>query len=326
MPVRIINAKEVCKLLSMKECIDAMDAAMRAASDGLVSVPPRQVMPLYDQSAYFALMPGSASNPKVYGAKIVSLHPANPANGLPSIQGFVSLFEHDSGSPIAIIEGGEVTAIRTAAASGLATKILARSKARTHGVLGTGKQAVTHIQAIAEVRPIEKIIVWGRNHEKARALAAAERKKFDIEIIAVTTPQEAARCDIVSVVTGSSTPVIKAKWVSAGAHINLVGAHSPSSREADSSLIANSSVYTDLLDSLFNEAGDVLIPIDEGRIDRSHIRGEIGQLLLGEISGRLNDDEITVYKSLGITAQDLFAAHHVYKKAIDSDTGIDITM
>ncbi len=326
MAIRIVSASQVRDLLPMKECIDAMDMAMRAASGGSVTTPPRLIMPLFDQSAYFGLMPGSARSPNVYGAKVVSLHPANPAIGLPAIQGFITLFDHDRGHPIAIIEGGEITAIRTAAASGLASNHLAREDARTHGVFGTGVQAVTHIQAINEIRPIEKIIIWGRDFDKAMALAEREGKNTGVEIIAAKTPEEAAACDIVSVVTGSAEPVIKGDWIAAGAHINLVGAHSPTTREADSDLIAKSSIFTDLLESLFNESGDILLPINEGRIDRSHIKGEIGHLLMGKIDGRKNDDEITVYKSLGITAQDLFAAYHVYEKAIQSEIGIDVSL
>lgn len=322
--LRIINAAEVRELLPMSECVDLMADAMKAASAGDVLVPPRIFMPLIDDSGGFGLMPGSASDPKTYGAKIISLHEDNPAAGRPMIQGFVTLFDHDTGAPVAIIEGGEITGIRTAAASGMATRLLARKNAATHGIFGTGVQAVTHIDAIAVARPGVETVIWGRDSDKAGALAEEQGIRTG-QIIRVTDdPAEAAACDIVSTVTGSSEPILHGRWIKPGTHINLVGAHSPDTREADSDLIANASIYTDLLESLFNESGDVLIPVDEERIDRNAVKGEIGQLVAGNIAGRTSDDEITVYVSLGVTAQDLFAAHAVFKKAIELDAGTTV--
>lgn len=299
----------------MAECVDLMAAAMEAASSGSVRIPPRLFTPLVDHSASFGLMPGSAREPAVYGAKAISLHPDNPRSGRPAIQGFVALFDHDTGAPIAIVEGSEITALRTAAASGLATRLLARADASSHGVFGTGVQARTHLEAIAVARPIEKVRIWGRDPLKAKALADEERERTGVDARAVEDPREAAACDVVSTVTATATPVLRGAWVEPGCHVNLVGCHTPKTREADSDLIAKARVYADLLESLFNEGGDVLIPIEEGRIDRSWVRGEIGQVSCGEIEGRTSEEEITVYKSLGITAQDLFAAHAVLEKA-----------
>ena len=326
MTLRLISADEVRKLLPMSECVDAMAEAMRSASAGTVKVPPRLFMPLFDDSAALGLMPGSASHPEIYGAKIISLHPKNPARNRPLIQGFVTLFDHDSGAPLAIVEGAELTAIRTAAASGLATRCLARSDARSHGIFGTGVQADTHIDAIASVRPIEKVLIWGRNADKARALADARARQTGLAISATEDPEEAAACDVVSTVTGAAEPILLGRWVSPGCHVNLVGAHSAATREADSDLIATAKVYTDLLESLFNEGGDVLVPIEEGRIQRSHVMGEIGQIVGGEIQGRSSNHDITLYKSLGITAQDLFAAHLVYTKAVAAGAGTEVSL
>ena len=166
----------------MDECVDVMAAAMQAASAGKVGVPPRLIMPLIDGSAHFALMPGSSSEPRVYGAKVISLHTTNPAHGRPAVQGFVTLFDHVTGKPVAIIEGGELTAIRTAAASGLATRHLARTGAHTHGIFGTGVQAITHIDAIAVARPITEVLIWGRDAGKARALADAQTGRSGLVI------------------------------------------------------------------------------------------------------------------------------------------------
>lgn len=322
--LKIISADEVAALLPMDECIDVMQAAMQAASSGEIHVPLRIFMPLIDESAFFALMPGSAKDPSVYGAKIISLHEDNAARDLPTIQGFVTLFDHVTGSPLSIIEGGSITAIRTAAASGLATRILAPDDACSHGILGTGVQAVTHIDAIASVRQTKSVVIWGRNYEKAGRLAAAQAARTGLDVRATRDPAEAAACDIVSTVTASVDPILRGEWVRRGAHVNLVGAHSATTREADTALITKASIFTDLLESLLHEGGDVVIPIDEGAIDAGFVKGEIGKVISGEIPGRKSDREITVYKSLGITAQDLFAAHRVYTKALSTGAGSDV--
>jgi ornithine cyclodeaminase len=322
--IRVINATEVRQLLSMSDCIEVMAVAMTAASDGTVSVPHRIVMPLVGERGSMFVMPGSA--PRVDGAKLISQHPANPARKLPAIQGFVALFDHESGSPTAIIDGAEVTAIRTAAASGLATRHLARADASTHGVLGTGVQAAAHIEAVAAVAKIDEVLIWGRNKKKAERLASEQADATGLGIRSCSDPAEAASCDIVSAVTGSPEPVIECAWVRPGAHINLVGAHTPGTREADSDLVTKASVFVDLVESALNESGDILIPMNEGRFDRDHVRGEVGQVISGDADGRRSTDEITIYVSLGITAQDLYAAHAIYHAALENRVGTEVSL
>lgn len=319
--MKVISGIEVRRLLPIAECVEVMRAAMRAVSAGTVEMPQRLIMALPDGRGYLALMPASAAMPKVYGAKIVSLNPANSAEGRPAVQGIVVLFDQSTGVPIAVVDGAEVTALRTAAVSALATQYLARTNAATHGVFGTGVQAAAHIEAVNVVRAVSKVIIWGRDFRKASELARAMAERTGIEIQATDRPQDAAACDIMSVVTGAAEPVLLGRWVQDGAHVNLVGAHMPSAREADSDLIAAASVYTDALDSLFSEAGDIIIPIEEGRIERSHIKGEIGSVAGGQLAGRTSDGEITVYKSLGIAAQDLFLAHAIYTKSVAQEPG-----
>jgi ornithine cyclodeaminase/alanine dehydrogenase-like protein (mu-crystallin family) len=269
-------------------------------------------MPLVDRSAYLAVMPGSVAEPPVYGAKIVSLHPQNPAAGRPAIQGFVALFDHHTGIPFALVDGAEVTRLRTAAVSALATRLLARPSARTLGIFGCGVLASAHLEGICLVRDIQEVVIWGRSYEKARAFAERhERAGFRLR--AVSSPEEAAACDVICVVTGSPGPVIQGKWVRPGAHVNLVGAHAPTAREADTALIARSRLYVDSLESAFSEAGDILIPLREGAVERAHVIGEIGAVLLGQVAGRRSPEEVTVYKSLGLVTQDLIAAHAVVR-------------
>jgi ornithine cyclodeaminase len=242
------------------------------------------------------------------------------------VQGYVSLFEHDTGTPVALIEGSSVTAIRTAAASGLATRELARQDARTHGIFGTGVQAVTHIDAVSCVRDIGTVIVWGRDPGKTRHFAARQSERTGLEVTATDDPAEAARCDVVSTVTAATEPVLRGEWLQPGAHVNLVGAHTPGAREADTDAIRRSRVYVDLMESAMHEAGDLLMPIAAGAIDKSHILGEIGRVLDGTVTGRTGARDITLYKSLGIVAQDLFAGAHIYARALADGAGVEVDL
>ncbi len=301
-------------MLTPTACIDAMDRAMRAVSRSEVDIPPRQFIPIAgSDSASLGVMPGSSGGLEVYGAKILSLHRDNAEKGYPAIQGFVCLFDRDSGRPLAIVDGAMLTALRTAAASALATRSLARSDASSHGVFGTGVQAQSHIDAVAAVRDIERIVIWGRRKDAVESLAVSLRANYDIDIVAAADARDAAACDIVSTVTASPEPILHGRWVRPGAHINLVGAHESHTREADSQLISAARVYVDLLESALRESGDLLIPIAEGAFAATDVIGELGALLDGGIQGRESDDAITVYKSLGIVAQDLYAADYVVR-------------
>jgi ornithine cyclodeaminase len=314
MSLSIIDASAVRDLLPVADCIAAMELAAKAVTEGTIVVPQRIIMPLADRSGFLVVMPGSAAEPPMYGTKLVSLHPANPAAGRPAVQGLVVLFDHHTGAPLALIDGAEITALRTSAASALATRLLALPEARTLGILGCGVQASAHLRAIPAVRPIEEIKVWGRSFDKARAFAAQHAPMTNAKVSAVPEPSEAAACDVVCVVSGAHEPVIFGRWVRPGAHVNLVGAHTATTREADTALIAASRVYVDSLEAAFNEAGDLLIPLAEGAIERQHVVGEIGALLLGHIPGRTDAGQITVYKSLGHFSQDLYAAHAVHER------------
>ena len=315
MPLTIINAAGVRKLLPMSECIDAMEPAMIAATTGTISMPPRLVAPLIDESGFLVLMPGSSTELAAFGAKVINLIPDNPARGLPAIQGFIALFDHASGAPVALIDGAEVTGIRTAAASGLATLLLARPDAHTCGIFGNGVQAVTHIDAMRAVRPVDEIIVWGRNPDKVRAFAREQEERTGIRVRATADPAEAGACDLVCTTTTSPEPILAGDWVNPGAHVNLVGAHSITTRECDTDLVVKSAVYVDLMESVRNEGGDIMIPIEERAIDETHIIGELGELLQGKIPGRQDENQVTLYQSHGINAQDMFAAKHIYAKA-----------
>jgi ornithine cyclodeaminase len=311
----IVNAEQTRRLLPMAECIEVMDRAMRAASAGKVDAPERIIAPLADGISYFIVMPGSTTESNVYGAKLVSLHPGNPSRGRPAVQGFVTLFDGITGSPSALIDGAEITRIRTAAASALATRELARADASTHGILGAGVQAAGHLEAIACVRGIERVLVWARDYGKAQQFAAGQSGHLGFRVTAVENAEEAAACDIVSVVTNSPEPVLRGAWLRPGTHLNLVGSHEPQHREADSDAVTRAAVYVDSRRGALREAGDLLIPMAEGHFSAPDIVGELGEVLDGTAPGRQDDQQITLYKSLGMVAQDLFAAEYVLRQA-----------
>jgi ornithine cyclodeaminase len=321
-----LNRHDVTRLLPMQDCINVMAAAMQAASSGNVSVPPRSVTSLIDDSGHMFLMPASALEPPVYGAKVIGHHLGNPAKGLPSVQGYIALFDHETGEPIAIVEGSTITALRTAAASALATRELARQGARSHGIMGTGVQAAAHIEAIACVRDIGRVQVWGRDNAKVESFARAQSKRTGIDVTASVDPAEVAACDVVTTTTGAAEPVLLGDWLSPGAHVNLVGAHTPTTREADTAVMTRARIYVDLRQSAMSEAGDILIPIEEQAMTADAIVGEVGQLVAGEIPGRTADADITLYKSLGVAAQDLFAAASAYRRAVEEGAGTEVAL
>jgi ornithine cyclodeaminase/alanine dehydrogenase-like protein (mu-crystallin family) len=311
----IINADETRRLLPMAEAIDVMDHAMRATSNGGIAAPDRIIAPLGDGSGYFILMPGSMAGAAVYGAKLVSLHPGNPAQGRPAVQGFVTLFDAHTGSPCALVDGAEITRVRTAAASALAARALARADACSHGILGAGVQAASHLEAMGCVRSIERVVVWARNYDKAKEFVAGRSQRHGIEVTAAERAEEAAACDIVSVVTNARMPILQGAWLRPGAHVSLVGSHEPEHREADTEAVTRAAVYVDSRRGALGEAGDLLIPIGEGRFSASDIVGEIGEVLAGSAPGRRDGSQVTLYKSLGVVAQDLFAAEYVLRQA-----------
>jgi ornithine cyclodeaminase/alanine dehydrogenase-like protein (mu-crystallin family) len=323
----IVDGPLVRELLTVPRCINAVRDAMVAVSDRTVSMPPRVMAPLVDKSGILALMPASATDPKVYGAKVANIHFRNPEKNLPVTHGFVVLFDHDTGRPIALIDGAEVTAIRTAAASGLATDVLARQDARSHGVFGTGPQAYSHARTIPVVRPtVERTLIAARDPLRAKAMVEALRAETGHAFDVAENFEAAARCDIVSMATSAKEPVLQGRWLRLGCHLNLVGPHRADEREADTETVRRARVYVDFMESALREAGELLIPIAEGAIGPDHLLGEIGEVILGRVEGRHSDDDITMYKSLGLAAQDLYAAWAVYRDATMSGRGVSVAL
>ncbi len=312
----VLSGSDVRHALPMPDCIEAVDSAMRALSAGGANVPLRTIMLLPGGQNFFGVMPGYLDSPAALGAKVLTVFPANTRHGLPSHVGVVILFDTDNGFPVAVMDAAQVTAIRTAAASAVATRALARAGAHRLAILGTGEQAITHLEALASVRRLSTVQVWGRSEHKALAFARQQGARLSIDIRVCRTAQEAVHgMDLICTVTGSHEPVLKGSWLSPGSHVNLVGSSRQSSREADEDVVARSRYFVDSRTSARAEAGELKFAIDAGRVTDKHVIGEIGEVLSGHVAGRIGDEDITVYKSLGNAVQDLAAARVVYDRA-----------
>ena len=316
MNVPVLDSDTVFRTLPMRACIDLMAATQAAVSRGDIELPLRSMLTVADGAGYFGVMPGEIGANEVFGAKLVTLFPDNPSRGIPTVQGYILLFNRADGTPLALVEAASVTALRTAAASAAATRVLAREDASTLAVLGCGVLAATHLEAMLAIRPVRDVRIWGRDLEKATAFAEGHANEGGARVQAVADPAEAvADAHLVCTVTGSHTPILRGDWLSPGAHVNLVGAHNPATREADGVVLERGRVYTEITEFALAEAGDLLLAVDEGHFTLDDIVGEIGQAIDGNVPGRTDDSEITVFKSLGNPAQDLAAARAVHARA-----------
>jgi ornithine cyclodeaminase/alanine dehydrogenase-like protein (mu-crystallin family) len=327
MNVLVLGQSDIAQLLPMRDCIDVMESALRALSNGDAILPLRQVLRLPDSKNAFAVMPAYLGAPKAVGAKVITVFPDNHGTALDSHQGTVLLFETEHGSLVAIMDASSITAIRTAAVSGLATRLLARETAADVAVLGTGVQARTHLDAMCTVRPVKRVRVWSRNRGAVREFAERESRRHDVEVEPARGAREAVdAAAIVCTVTASREPVLAGEWLADGAHVNAVGASLPFARELDTAAVARGRLYVDRRESALNEAGDFLIPKREGAIGDDHIVGEIGELLLGRVPGRRSADEVTIFKSLGLAVEDVAAAAYLYQRATVEGSGTRVEL
>ncbi len=309
--MRFISAEQVYKTLSMAACIDLMADTQADLSAGKIRIPLRQAIDAGNNGTLL-MMPGSHPELTVSGVKVLTVYPDNPQASLPAIQGSIMLFDAENGTPMAMIDAASVTAIRTAAASGMATRVLANPDASALTILGCGVQAASHIKAICSVRDIETIRVWSRNPVSVdnfvtRHSGAAERVIAERDISRALNA-----ADIICAVTGAASPLIHSTALRNGSHVNLVGAHSPESREADGMTLQRARVFTEVTEFALAESGDIRMAITEGYLDVSDIAREIGAVILQQIAGREDSEQITLYKSLGNIAQDLVAARYVF--------------
>lgn len=325
MKIRILSEKDVYQLLPMAECMGVMEDALKTLASGDGVNPLRSLLRFPDDNGILGMMPAFLGSPKCTGIKVVTVMPGNHSTEYDSHQGMVMLFEVEHGCPLAMIDASSITAVRTAAVSGVATQLLAREDATTLAILGSGVQARTHLQAMLEARQLTEVVVWSRSASNARAFVERESEIHGLAMKVASTAQEAVQgAQIICTTTSAHEPVLRGEWISPGSHINAVGACIPAFRELDSAVVVRSRLYVDRRESTLKEAGDFLIPKQEGAIEDSHIVGELGEILLGEVAGRGSEDEITLFKSLGIAVEDLAAATYIYEKAVKSGIGVQV--
>ena len=313
--MRFIDREEVAKRLTYEMCIPIVRSAMIAFSRGETKQLLRSIIPLSD-GRLFGVMPGAMGAHETFGAKLISVFPENFARGIQSHQGLVILFDPETGAPVCVVHAGEITAIRTAAASAVATDALAREDACRLALLGYGEQAATHARATGKVRHLKSIVVWGRSPDRARSFAERMQAELALPVATAGSVEEAvAKADIICTVTSAVEPILKGEWVRPGTHLNLVGSSHAGPAEVDSDLVVRSRFFVDSREGVLNQGAEFLRAKAAGLIGDDHIVAEIGQVLAGEIEGRRSAEEITVYKSLGHVVQDLASAWALYSQS-----------
>jgi len=310
--MKVIEEREVGEVLSMATCIELMGRTLADLAAGRYIQPPRSVIRLPGDDL-FGFMPAYLGEGDYFGAKIISAFHRNAGTEYPSHMGYVMLFESGHGSPVALVDATSITRIRTGAVSAVATRLLAREEAPILALAGAGAQARSHIEAIRLVRTIERVNVYDISAARAQAFAREAEEKYGLPVHVYPSVEEAARdADIICTLTPSAEPILRLEWVKPGAHINAVGAFSPGKREVSSDLVAASKLYADEVGAMKRECGEYIIPVREGIIDERHIQGSIGDIMLGNVPGRLNKTDITLFSALGQAVEDVACAKYAY--------------
>jgi len=321
-PFLLLTEEHVKSVLPMADLIATMESALARFSAGDVQQPVRTVLTVGAQKAWWGLMPAYVNDPPTMGAKLVTVFNGNTDRGLPTHLAMITLFDPDTGALQALMDGSFITEARTAAVSAVSARYLARRDASTLAIIGTGVQARSHLEAYREVRQLRDVRVWSPK--------AASRERFVDEMQAhagaplrgTATAKEAIQgADMVVLATSSPTPVIDASWIGAGSHIVSVGACRPDQREMAPELVARARLFVDSRAAALVEAGDIVMGLAEERFTPDHIAGEVGELVLGRVPGRRSDDEVTVFKSLGMAVEDVATADLVYRRAVEQGVG-----
>jgi ornithine cyclodeaminase len=323
--VLVLTHADVERLMPVEACIAPMALALETLGRGDVHQPLRMIVRPPNTPGLMGLMPAVISGPgrePAYGLKVVCLFADNPAKGKDMHQGSVMLFDGTTGELVALMNASAITAIRTAAVSAVATRLLAREDAADLAIVGAGVQARTHLLAMAAVRRLRRVRVASRSVERARTLAREMKSRVACDIEPMANTLDAVRgADLVVTATSSTEPVIERSWIAPGTHLNVVGASLPRAREVDSATMAAAAVFVDRRESTLAESGDYLLAAAEGAIGPDHIQAELGDLLLGRHHGRTSRDEITLFKSLGLAVEDVAAAEFLYQRAQEAGGG-----
>jgi ornithine cyclodeaminase/alanine dehydrogenase-like protein (mu-crystallin family) len=326
--MRLISRKDVENSLPMRAAVEVMRQAFIELSSGTAIVPPRIHLSIEKRLGTTLVMPAYLSETDALASKIVSVFPGNAAKNLPVIQGLVILFDEESGAALAVIEGSSLTALRTGAASGLATDLLARHDASTLAVFGTGAQSRTQIEAVCSVRNIDQIFVFGRRSEQAERFIGEMRQSVEAEFVLADSPRKAvAGARIICAATTSEIPVFDGHDLSAGTHINGVGSFKPSMQEIDLATLQRvSKIVVDSRQNALTEAGDLVQAIGQKVISAGDIYAEIGEIAAGHKPGRENETEITFFKSVGNAVQDAAIAKAIYRISVQRNLGSDFDL
>lgn len=313
--IRILSRQDVKAALPMKEAIDAMRESFTWLYQQKAQLPTRMEMPLVEANADVLMMPVFMPDYQQMGLKIANVFRNNPAQNLPLIQGLMLLVNTQNGQAEAIMDSTYLTAMRTAAGSALAADLLANPNAHTLALFGTGANAITHLEALCLVRPIEQVYVFGSSLPKAEAFAQAQQAHCQAKLIATENKDLIAQSQIICTTTSAPTPLFESEQVADGTHIGAIGTYKPHLREIPGKLVARSKIVVDERKACLQEAGDILIPLQEGLISKEAVLAELGEILAQGLNIRESEQDITFYKSVGVGTQDLTAAHYILQKA-----------
>lgn len=325
----ILSASDVRRTLPMDQTIEAMKRAFAAFSRGNANVPLRSRLSVPAHDAVALFMPAYLADEEgeALAVKAVTLFSHNNQFGLPLIHAAVLLFAANTGHPIALLEGSSLTAIRTGAASGAATDLLARPECQTVAIFGAGVQARTQLEAVCSVRHVQMVWVYDPNQEKAERFRdeMAGQGSIPVDIRVAMTPGQALReADIICTATTSHTPVFEDRFLKPGTHINAVGSYTPEMQEIPAETVQRACLVVDSRVAVLAETGDILQPLQEGRIDAGHIRAELGEIVIGRQPGRTDDSQITLFKSVGLAVQDAAAARLAFHNARQAGIGKEV--
>jgi ornithine cyclodeaminase/alanine dehydrogenase len=320
----LLNGSEVKQAVSMQEAIELVEQGFADFGKGLVDMPQRPVIMVPAHKGFCTFMPAYVRETAALAVKTVTAFKDNPSQGLPTIFGTVILLDTETGYPLCIMDAGYLTALRTGAASGVATKYLAREDARVLAIIGTGTQGRTQLEAMCTVRDLKKVLVFDVDAASAQSFVEEMAGQVPIpdDVRVVRSTQEAiSGADIVVTASTSATPVLDGEDLKPGTHINNVGSHALAVRELDTRTVVRSKIVCDSVEACLVEAGDLLIPMQEGAISESDIHGGLAQVISGEIAGREGEEEITLFKSVGLAFQDAVVALRAYQQASDMGLG-----
>ena len=326
MKTLLLSRKDIESFFTMKMCMDAVEKAFAGLAAGNANMPQRTPIALPEKSGLALFMPAHIKDLGALGAKIVTVYHNNvQKHQLPAVLGTILLLDEQTGFPIAVMDGGFITAMRTGAASGVATKHMARKDAAVGMILGTGVQGFAQVLAIHEARPLRKLLAWSIDAlETRQAFASRISRKIGIPVELADEPAAAVRqSDVVVLATSAAEPVVDGSWFMPGTHVNGIGSHTPKMRELDTQTVQRSRVVCDHTDACKAEAGDFIIPVQAGEWSWDKVAGNLGDVILGKVPGRTSPEEITLFKSVGLAIQDVSAARAVYDEAVKQGVGTE---